>query len=255
MQNKVKKTIVGLGLFVMSQAFAGNELPPGFVYLHDVAPSILQDMRYATYHNFIGRPIKGYEAGECILTVQAADALAKVQAQLEKSHLSLKVYDCYRPQRAVNDFMQWSQKPSQTQMKAEFYPREDKAHLFDRGYIAAYSGHTRGSTMDLTIVALPAKAQAHYEVGQALVACYAPYAKRFADNSIDMGTGFDCLDETAYPSNKSVGKIAYQHRMLLRSVMMKYGFVPYSKEWWHFTLKNEPYPNTYFNFAVTARNQ
>ena len=113
--------------------------PPDFVYLRDVAPSIVQDMRYAGYHNFLGRPVAGYRAAECILTRQAAEALAKVQAELEALQLTLHVYDCYRPQRAVNDFIAWSKIPSEQTMKAEFYPRVDKALFFKLGYVAAKS--------------------------------------------------------------------------------------------------------------------
>ena len=227
-------------------------LPTGFVYLKDVDPSILQDIRYAGYHNFMGRPVKGYDAKECILTKPAAIALAKVQADLLKSNLSLKVYDCYRPQQAVNDFVAWSRQPKEAKMKQEFYPRVAKDHLFSDGYIAAKSGHSRGSTMDLTIVPIPTPQQANYHRGQKLVACFAPYHNRYRDNSIDMGTGFDCADTTAYPSSKNVSLVAYQHRQLLRHIMQKYGFQPYDKEWWHFTLKNEPFKNTYFNFPIKA---
>lgn len=243
--------ILALTLLFPTLIFAA-QLPKGFVYLKDVDPSILQDIRYAGYHNFVGRPIKGYHAAECILTKQAADALQKVQAALLKSNLSLKVYDCYRPQRAVNDFLAWSKQPNNTKMKDEFYPRVAKNHLFSYGYIAAKSGHSRGSTMDLTIVPLPTPQQADYHRGQKLVECYAPYHDRYRDNSIDMGTGFDCLDAKAHGLSPRVPLIAYQNRKLLRHIMQKYGFQPYEKEWWHFTLKNEPYPKTYFNFPINA---
>lgn len=229
-----------------------EKLPKNFVYLKDVDSSILQDIRYAGYHNFIGRPIKGYEASECILTRQAADALAKVQATLLKSNLSLKVYDCYRPQRAVNDFLAWSKEPNNTSMKEEFYPNIPKSQFFSLGYVSAKSGHTRGSTMDLTIVPIPTPQSANYHRGQPLVKCFAPYHRRYRDNSVDMGTGFDCLDPAAHPLSPRVSLVAYENRKLLRHIMQKYGFAPYDKEWWHFTLKDEPYPNTYFDFVVKA---
>lgn len=246
----MKKILVFcLGLSILP-LFAQNNLPSGFVYLADVAPSILQDIRYAGDHNFIGHPITGYEKPNCILTKQAAEALAQVQNELLKSNLSLKVYDCYRPQRAVNEFIAWSKQLDQQQMKGEFYPRVNKADFFQLGYVAAKSGHSRGSTMDLTFVALPVKPEAIYQPGQKLVACYAPYQERYQDNSIDMGTGFDCMDETAHPDNTPVGLAPYHNRMLLRAIMEKYGFKPIATEWWHFTLKNEPYPDTYFDFPV-----
>lgn len=233
----------------LSAAFA-NDLPQGFVYLKAIDPSILQDIRYAGYHNFIGHPIEGYEASECILTLQAANALKAVQAELQRSSLSLKVYDCYRPQMAVNNFITWSKDPKEQQMKMEFYPRVDKADFFKLGYVAEKSGHTRGSTMDITIVPIPTPEQAKYRPGQKLASCFSDYEKRFQDNMIDMGTGYDCLDETAHVNNQTISASAYENRQRLRTVMEKNGFAPYDNEWWHFTLKNEPYPNTYFNFKV-----
>jgi D-alanyl-D-alanine dipeptidase len=226
-------------------------IPSDFVYLSQYDPSILQDIRYAGYHNFVGRPIAGYETNECILTKAAARALSNVQKELLKSGYSLKVYDGYRPKMAVNDFIQWSRDPSQQQMKSEFYPNVDKKDFFKLGYVAARSGHSRGSTVDVTIVPIPTLSQTTYHQGQRLIACYAPYSQRFKDNSIDMGTGFDCMDAKSHPLNKTgIPLTAYQNRMLLRHVMEEHGFMPYSKEWWHFTLKNEPYPNTYFNFPI-----
>jgi D-alanyl-D-alanine dipeptidase len=230
-----------------------NDLPKDFVYLKDVDPTILQDIRYAGDHNFIGRPIRGYHAAECILTQQAAYALKKVQAELLPSGYSLKVFDCYRPKMAVSDFIQWSKQLNQQQMKAEFYPRVDKADFFKLGYVAARSGHSRGSTVDLTIVPVPTSDQETFQTNQPLVACYAPYNKRFRDGSIDMGTGFDCMDELSHPLDQAINPQAYRNRMKLRNIMEQYGFVPYFAEWWHFTLKDEPFPHTYFNFAVNRR--
>ncbi len=248
----VRKLLFGVFGVLSFTASLANNLPSGFVYLKDVDPSILQDIRYSTYHNFVGRPIQGYEAAECILTKPAAKALHKVQEELLKSNLSLKVYDCYRPQMAVDDFIAWSAVKGDQITKAEFYPQVDKADLFKLGYVAAKSSHSRGSTMDLTIVPIPTLQEATYHRGQKLVSCYAAYHDRFQDNSIDMGTGFDCMDERAHPDNIMVGVVAYQHRMILQQLMLKYGFNPYPYEWWHFTLKDEPYPNTYFNFPITA---
>lgn len=237
---------------VLNMMFCINalSLPKEFTYLKNVDPTIIQEMRYAGYHNFIGRPIKGYEKPVCILTKQAARALKNVQKDLLKRHLSLKVYDCYRPQIAVNDFFHWSQHSKNRRMKKEFYPREPKHTLFENGYIAEKSGHTRGSTVDLTIVQLPKKKSAHYRWGQHLVACYAPVNKRFKDNSMDMGTGFDCLDRTAHARYPYLSRKIYARRMLLRHTMIRHGFVPYNGEWWHFTYYNEPFKKTYFNFPV-----
>lgn len=225
-------------------------LPPGFVYLQEVDSSIQRDMRYAGKHNFIGRPIKGYTKPQCILTNEAAQALAKVQKELAQSSLSLKVYDCYRPTDAVADFVTWSKLPHQQEMKAEFYPNVEKTELFNQGYIAEKSSHSRGSTIDVTIVPLPYLAQPNYRPGQKLISCTAPYLQRFRDNSIDMGTGYDCFDEHAHPDNTDINLVAKQNRILLSEIMKKYGFTSYDKEWWHFTLANEPHPEESFNFPV-----
>jgi zinc D-Ala-D-Ala dipeptidase len=151
---------------------------------------------------------------------------------------------------AVNDFYQWSQNPLSDQMKKEFYPRVDKSMLFSLGYIALQSGHSRGSTVDLTIIPLPVQSQPAYMPGDPLQLCYADLSQRYRDNSIDMGTGYDCMDLKAHINNHFIDKRVYQNRMMLRYVMLSNGFVPYDKEWWHFTLKKEPYPKEAFNFAV-----
>lgn len=246
------KIIAGLVCgFLMSGAQA-QALPTGFVYLKDVDPSIVQDMRYAGYHNFIGRPIQGYFASECILSAQAAQSLHAVQSELKQSGLSLKVFDCYRPQMAVNDFIAWSKNPKDQQMKTEFYPRVNKKDFFKLGYVMAHSGHSRGSTVDLTIIAMPVRESSAYHPGQKLFSCYGPYQQRFHDNSIEMGTGYDCMDVLSHGDNHAINMIAYHNRILLKDIMTKYGFVPYPEEWWHFTLKTEPFPMTYFNFPIRA---
>jgi len=249
----MKIRAIGLFLTVLSGATyanSSNDLPTGFVYLEDVAPSIMQDMRYASDHNFVGHSISGYQSARCILTVQAADALQKIQTQLRKSNLSLKVYDCYRPQMASDAFLVWSQDIDDQAMKAEFYPRINKADFFKLGYVAAHSSHSRGSTVDLTIVPVPTPREEIYQPGQPLEACYASYNLRYHDNSIDMGTGYDCMDKTAILDSRAVTMVAQHNRQLLSQVMQDYGFKSYDKEWWHFTLKNEPFPNTYYNFPV-----
>ncbi|VVC75681.1 D-alanyl-D-alanine dipeptidase [Aquicella siphonis] len=225
-------------------------LPPGFVYLSAVDSEIMQEMRYAGYHNFIGRPVSGYKSKVCILTRQAANALRSAQRELSRYSLSLKVYDCYRPVKAVEDFVVWSRDKSDQKMKLEFYPHVNKADVFKLGYVALRSGHSRGSTVDLTIVSIPAAHQPAYHPGVPLVSCDAPPGKRFPDNTMDMGTGFDCLDPAAHAMNREISAVAFRNRMLLRKVMIANGFEPYENEWWHFTFRPEPYPDTYFNFDV-----
>lgn len=251
---KIRKYIVMISLlsYCLVAYATDRALPAGFVYLKDIDPTIQQDIRYASSHNFIGRPVTGYTTNQCILTKPAALALSQVQHALQPLHLSLKVYDCYRPQRAVNDFINWSQQPEDQTMKMEFYPRVNKSDLFRLGYIAAQSGHSRGSTVDLTLVPIPTPAQQTYSPKQPLVSCYAPYQQRFRDNSIDMGTGYDCMDVLSHNNATGISKIAKHHRLLLKTLMKKSGFIPYQKEWWHFTLRNEPYPDKYFDFLGSS---
>jgi D-alanyl-D-alanine dipeptidase len=233
----------------MIAALVALAIPAGFVALDDVEATILQDMRYATKYNFVGRRIDGYRDPVCILHRRAARALARAQAALEPKGYTLKVYDCYRPQRAVDHFIRWSQNGNQ-RMKREFYPRVDKARVFDLGYVARRSGHSRGSTVDLTLVKLPAQPQPQWsreEVG--LTRCTAPYRRRFPDNSVNMGTSYDCFDARSHTFN-SRGRIR-SNRLLLRRTMVRAGFEPYDKEWWHFTLRKERYPDRYFDFEVS----
>jgi D-alanyl-D-alanine dipeptidase len=225
-------------------------MPDNFIDIQKVIPEIVLDIRYYGPHNFLGEGVDGYMAPKCFLTKEAAEALAKVQKDLEPYSLSLKIYDCYRPQRAVNHFVRWATEIENTKTKKEFYPTIDKRNLFKDGYIDSKSGHSRGSTLDLTIVPSPAPAQPQYSPGQELHECYLPAAKRFGDNSIDMGTGFDCFDELSHTENKNIGRQQKINRLLLKSLMEKHGFKNYDMEWWHFTLKNEPYPDTYFNFVI-----
>lgn len=252
------------GILAVSGAVATASLPAGaeptttapadFVALGDVDPSILSDIRYITPHNFIGDPVDGYLAPVCILTRPAAEALARAQQDFVERGYTLKVYDCYRPQRAVDDFVSWALDLPDQRMKPEFYPRVDKSTLFDDGYIAARSGHSRGSTLDVTLVALPARGEASYLPGQPLVDCTAPQPIRFGDNSIDMGTGFDCFDTLAHTADPRIDGAAAKNRLLLTEGLEREGFVNYDKEWWHFTYKpavqGEPYPDTYFDFPV-----
>jgi D-alanyl-D-alanine dipeptidase len=233
-----------------ARAAAEPEAPPGaFVSLRHAVPSILVDLRYRTTHNFVGRRIRGYREPECLLTRPTAEALAKVQAAVRRRGYTLKVYDCYRPQRAVDDFVAWAKRLRDTRTKAEFYPRVDKRRLFKEGYIAAQSGHSRGSTVDLTLVRRPPRRQERYERARQ-VDCAKPAGVRFGDNSIDMGTGYDCFDPLSHPFNGRVQGVQRRNRLRLRRVMLGEGFKPLPTEWWHFTLREEPFPETYFDFPV-----
>ncbi len=221
-----------------------------FVSVTELDPTIVVDARYFGEHNFIGGPINGYEASKCLLTKETGGALAEVQRELRPMGLGLKTYDCYRPQRAVDQFVSWAKDLGDTKMRAEFYPTVDKADLFRDGYIAEKSGHSRGSTVDLTIVALPPADQEQYHAGDPLRACTLPADQRFRDNSLDFGTGYDCFDPLAHTANLSVGATQRAMRELLTNVMAEHGFTNLAEEWWHFTLKNEPFPNTYFDFPI-----
>ena len=243
----------GVALMTMmlpAPALAGSALPKDFVYLRDIDPTIVQDIRYAGSHNFVGRPIKGYLAAECILSEPAANALEKVQSKLAEKKLSLIVWDCYRPERAVDDFLQWSKDPTHSEMKTEFYPRSDKEKLFTLGYLARRSAHSRGSTVDLGIVRA-ASSLAPPNASQPLKSCTSPKGERFEDGTLDFGTGYDCLDVLANTSNALVGEVALHNRQTLKSYMEEAGFRPYAKEWWHFELADEPFHDG-FDFEVSA---
>lgn len=209
-------------------ALAGAD-PAGadpFVDAAGIVPGLTVEMRYACSNNFVGRPIAGYEAPRCLLTPPAARALAQVQADLAPEGLGLKVFDCYRPVQAVADFATWARDPAEIRMKADYYPRIDKADLFRLGYIAERSSHSRGSTVDLTLV-------------------------RRADGAeLDMGTPFDLFDEASATDSPRVSATARAHRRRLRAAMIRAGFTPYPQEWWHFTLAREPFPQTAFDRPV-----
>lgn len=189
-------------------------------------PGLRVEMRYFGAHNFVGRRIDGYEAPVCLLTREAAAALATAQAELAVSGLGLKVYDCYRPQRAVAHFARWARDLNDQSTKSEFYPNVDKTRLFELGYIAERSGHSRGSTVDLTIVDLATGAE------------------------LDMGTPFDLFDTRSWPTDETVSAAAQSNRLRLQTLMRAHGFRALREEWWHFTLNGEPHPSTYFDFPV-----
>ncbi|WP_178022565.1 M15 family metallopeptidase [uncultured Paenibacillus sp.] len=198
----------------------------GFVYLDEVLPDAVYDLRYYTGDNFIGERIDGYNGPFAILTLRAARALKKVNDDLDAQGYRLKIIDAYRPQKAVDHFARWSKDPQDTEMKKRFYPGVDKKNLFKQGYLSSKSGHSRGSTVDLTLV----------------------YKK--TGEEVDMGSRVDFLGPISAHGAKGLTKAQRTARYLLKTAMVKQGFQPYSKEWWHYTLKNEPYPSTYFDFDV-----
>ncbi|MEU9339253.1 M15 family metallopeptidase [Streptomyces sp. NPDC048290] len=228
--------------------------PADFVALRTVDRTIIEEIRYTTPHNFVGEPIDGYRQPLCVLTRPAAEALRTAQRALLRQGYALKVYDCYRPQRAVDHFVRWAEDLDDDAMKREFYPDVDKSRLFADGYIAEKSGHSRGSTVDLTLVALPARPTRPYVPGEPLVPCHAPKDRRFPDNSVDMGTGYDCFDTRSHTLDPRVQGAPRANRLLLKNTLEDVGFVNLPEEWWHFTYRPEPYPDTYFDFPVAWKS-
>jgi D-alanyl-D-alanine dipeptidase len=195
---------------------------PAFVDVETLAPTLEMDLRYASADNFVGARIDGYESARCLLSVPAARALAAVQAELEREGLGLVVWDCYRPQRAVDHFVRWSRQPPDPASAARHHPNVPKHELFSRGYIAARSGHSRGSTVDVGLIPLEGGAP------------------------LDCGTPFDFFDPHSHV-DAAVPESASHCRRRLAAAMQRHGFVPYAEEWWHFTLSPEPYPDAYFD--------
>lgn len=206
-----------------------SDMHDGFVDVQEAVPGIVAEPRYAGSDNFIGSPITGYEAEKVIVSRSVASALAKVQSELAGQGMALKLYDGYRPQRAVDHFMRWIADPADTKMKARYYPDINKADLVKLGYIAEKSGHSRGGSVDLTIV------------------------RRTDDGTwqeLDMGSHWDLFDTRSHAGSKEVSEAAQANRKLLADMMLKNGFRPYAEEWWHFTISPEPYPNTYHDFPI-----
>lgn len=228
-------------------ALPGPRAPEEFVALRSVDPTIIQEMRYPTAHTFMGVPVDGYREPLCILTRPAALALHRAQSRLLRRGYSLKVYDCYRPQRAVDHFVRWAKDLDDQTMKGEFYPRVDKSRLFADGYIAEKSGHSRGSTVDLTLVRLPVPPAGP---DRPSAPCYAPRDERFPDSSVDMGTGFDCFDTLAHTDDPRIRGVRRANRQFLKRVLTEAGFVNLAEEWWHYTLRAEPFPDVHFDFPV-----
>jgi len=213
-------------MLLLSTTLFAQIVPSGFVDLKETVPSVAVELRYYGENNFMGQRIDGYEAPICYVSILAAQALKVVQGELSSFGLGLKLFDGYRPQRAVNHFVRWAKDLNDTTMKQSYYPNVQKSELFEKGYIAARSGHSRGSTVDLTLIDLA------------------------TGEELDMGTGFDFFSPLSSPTSKEVTPQQRANRLLLRSLMLRHGFRPLEEEWWHFTLENEPYPVTYFDFLV-----
>jgi D-alanyl-D-alanine dipeptidase len=208
-----------------TQTAQAQQRPADFVDAATVVPGLIVEMRYAGSHNFTGRPVDGYLAPHCLLTREAAAALAEVARDIAPRGLAIKVFDCYRPVRAVANFVRWARDLNDQKMKAEFYPNVDKRTLFRDGYIASHSGHSRGSTMDLTLA-------------------------QTDGTELDMGTPFDFFSPKSWTADPTVTAAQHANRMVLADAMRRRGFRGYDKEWWHFTLRGEPYPATFFDFPV-----
>jgi zinc D-Ala-D-Ala dipeptidase len=220
------------------QVRAQGTLPDGLVYLRDVAPAIAQDIRYAGSNNFVGRPLDGYGAAECILRRDVAAALARVEMDLAGSGLALKVYDCYRPMRAVRTMAQWANDGRAGGATKRFYPRLQKDVLFGLGYIASQSAHSTGTAIDLTLTEAPPASVAAFDPAVSYGPCTGPAAQRSPDNSLDMGTGYDCFDAVSSTASTAISAEQRRRRGLLVAAMAKRGFVNYHREWWHFTYAN-----------------
>ncbi len=205
---------------------AAAQVPDGFVDMGEFLADVQIEARYAGQDNFLGAKVDGYEAAKVLLTREAADALFAVRSELRQLGLDLKLFDGYRPQRAVDHFVRWAEDLEDDAMKPTYYPHVDKSDLFEQGYIAARSGHSRGSAIDLTLVSL--------DTGEEL----------------DMGTRWDFFDPRSAPASPEISLQQRARRMLLQVTMMKHGFEPIDSEWWHFYLRDEPYPETYFDFAI-----
>ena len=232
----MRAILVAILAVVSIGAANGQGLPGGFVYLRDIDPTIIQDIRYATANNFVGHALAGYQAGECVVKREVGQRLKKIQEELAKQKLSLKMFDCYRPTRAVADMVNWSRDGKETPAGRRYNPAFRKADLFRLGYIATYSGHSTGSALDLTLVDLTADNSARFDSAKVYADCTAPVDQRAPEGSIDMGTGYDCSDVKANTASPLITPVQRQWRTTLVAAMRKQGFVNYFKEWWHFSL-------------------
>lgn len=252
---KVRNFLLG-GLFLAMagscMALSEEARSKGFVYLHEVDPTVLVSLRYYSNENFVGRRVDGYKKPVVILTKQAAEALKKAHHEFKKDGYELVIYDAYRPQQAVDNFMRWSLDITDQSKKLQYYPRVNKADVFKLGYVAERSGHSRGSTVDLTIIK---KGKKLHEVKESKRKLVDGFTITFLDDgTVDMGSSFDLFDVASHFENEVIAANYKKLRTYLKEVMEKHGFKNYAEEWWHFTLKNEPYPaysnESYFNFPV-----
>jgi len=226
----LKNKLLLLFITGLLQSSIAQELPNGFVFLENQVPNLRTELGYASRKNFIGRVIEGYKEGQKTIGTKAlASALKQVQENLKPFGLGLKIYDAYRPQRAVNDFISWSKRPDDTLTKSTYYPKLAKNRLFELGYISNRSGHSRGSTVDLTLIYLEGEKKG---------------------NTLDMGGNWDFFGIQSNYFFEDITKKQKSNRKLLREIMEAGGFSPYDEEWWHFTLKKEPFPNRYFDFVA-----
>lgn len=219
----------------IAPAFAQN-LPGDFAFLRDIDPTIIQDIRYASANNFMGRPIAGYGAAECVVKREVGLRLKAVQQELARQRLSLKMFDCYRPARAVADMVAWSRNGTETAAERRYNPAFSKADLFRLGYIATHSGHSTGGAVDLTLVDLGADNARKFDPARDYADCTAPAAARAPEGSVDMGTGYDCSDVKAHTATGSITPAQRRWRAMLVAAMARQGFANYAKEWWHFSL-------------------
>ena len=230
-----------------------QQLPADFVYLRDIDPSIIQDIRYATSNNFTGHRLPGYDAAECVVKRDVGLKLKAVQQELAKQNLSLKMFDCYRPTRAVADMVTWSRNGKETAAEHRYNPSFSKVDLFRLGFIAHHSGHSTGAALDLTLVDLKADKSAAFDPTKDYADCAAPAAARAPEGSVDMGTGYDCTDPKAYTAAGSITPAERRWRNLLVAAMARQGFVNYAREWWHFSLPGAGRPA--YDFPISPRRQ
>jgi len=235
-----------------SPALSQEARDKNFVYLHDIDPTIIISPRYSTHENFVGRVIDGYKKSTIITTKQLAHALKKVQKAFKKDGYSLVIYDAYRPHRASTDFLTWSKDIADQAKKSHYYPRVDRARVFELGYVSERSGHSRGSTVDLTLIKTGKKLHTVREIKRTLLDSFV--ITFLDDGTVDMGSHFDLFDRASHTENNCIEKKFLTLRRYLKNIMEKHGFKNWHAEWWHFTLQNEPYPanldSSYFDFEV-----
>lgn len=242
-----KRVLAAALLVLVSRPVNAEPLPAGFVWLRELAPGIAQDIRYATPFNFTGAVVPGYGRGECVLAREAAEALIRAERRLARRGFGLKLFDCYRPARAVVAFNDWVKRPGAADLGRIFHPGIARGDLVAKGYIAGNSSHSRGSTVDVGLVrAGEAAVPTPVDAG----ACDGPLAIRPRESSLDLGTSFDCFSEKSALRHSGVTAEARRNRETLAAAMAAEGFRGYGKEWWHFTLAKEPFPKTPFDFPI-----